>query len=198
MVGNKIRPLDAEQPPIDPIGVELVLGILSASVTLVSAVHQFGLFSKRDERVLQKFKSLREELLRLHNCLDDLILTIHRHSLYQSDETSERSLTDKRLTLSNTLFRLKQRDYYRWLDIKEAVFKVSQRSYLLISEIRSLSSETSDEQLAETLNNEILIPFDKLLLNFGSYEFGDFVSQLRQVLSDLDNTLNDVIYSHKL
>lgn len=36
--------------------------------------------------------------------------------------------------------------------------------------------------------------FDELLINFGSYNFGDFVGKRRTTLSQLDDTLNHLIY----
>lgn len=175
---------------IDPIAVELLLSILSTAISILAAIHQFGLFSKRDKKILKEFKNLRKQLLRLHNCLDDFILTINRHNNYNH----EGSLVNKKLTLSGTLFELKQQDYHRWLDIQELLYKLNKETYEIISNIRNLCLDISEQKMGDTLANEILHPFDDLLINFQSYEFGEFISRFRDAIRHLDDILAHLIY----
>lgn len=182
-----------KNPCIDPIGIELVLNILSTSISILSAIYQFGVFSRKDKTILKEFKNLRKQLLRLHNCLDDLILTVNRHSHYDR----ESSLINKKLTLSDTLFELKQQDYFRWIDIHESLCNLNQETFEIISNIRRLCLDISEREVRDSLTNEILTPFDDLLINFHSYEFGEFISKFRNALSHLDGILVKLIYHRR-
>lgn len=187
---NKNVYLSQTQESVDPIGIELLISILATSISIVSAIHQFGLYPKRDDKILKEFKRLRKQLLRIHNSLDDLILAVDRHDL--SNEKIK-SIEKKSLTLSDTLMELSPKDYYRWEDVRESIYELSQITFSVISNIRSLCSDLSDEGTLETLGNEVLSPFDDLLIHFSSYEFGKFVSEFRDALSKLDENLVKLI-----
>lgn len=184
------KPYPKNNSSIDPIGIELVLGILSTSISILSVTYQLGLFSRKNKKILKEFKNLRKQLLRLHNCLDDLILTVNRLHHYNP----EGSLLNKKLTLSDTHFALKQQDYYRWLDINESLYNLNQETFEVITNIRNLCLDISEREVMDTLSNEILAPFDELLINFQSYEFGQFISKFRDALSHLDGIIVDLIY----
>ena len=171
---------------IDPIGVELLLSILSLSVGVISAVHHFGGFTNKDREVAREFKKLREKVIRLHNCLDDFVLTLQRHSHYEISE--QEMLSNKKLTISETMFKLKDKDYYRWIDIQDSVARLTQEVYSIVSNIRTICFDyLHDSQ--DDRHHEILSQFDNLLINYSKYEIGEFVRELRSTISNLEKSI---------
>lgn len=177
---------------VDPIAVELILSLMSLSVSILSAVHQFGLLSKKDKNIQKEFRKLREQTLRLHNRLDDLLLLFEIYGSYEGNDVG--SLDSKKLTISDTLLILKEKDYLRWQDIQKSLHMLTQECYSLISKIRELSQNYPNSLINETLNTEIFVPFDKLLMNFNSYGLGDFLTQFRKALFQLDSTLVELTH----
>ena len=175
---------------IDPIGIGLILDILSISISILNTVHQFGLLSRKDKMIQEEFKKLREQTLRLHNRLDDLLLIFEIYGSYEGNDVG--SLDSKKLTISDTLIKLKEKDYLRWLDIQYSLHMLGQECYSLISNIRELSQNYP--KINEVLNPEIFVPFDKLFMNFSSYGFGDFVTQFRKALDQLQSTLAELTH----
>ena len=180
---------------VDPIGIELILEILSLSVSIVGVVHQIGWLSKRDKKIQQKFIKLREQTLRLHNNLDNLILKFKEYNeMYYNRNTS----FSRKLTISDTLFILKEKDYLEWLDLQKSIHGLSKECYSLIFKIRELSLNYPNSLINETLNKEIFMPFDELLIKFSSYEFIEFATQLRNALTKLESILDDLTRIHDI
>jgi len=175
--------INHESKYIDPVGVELVLSILSLSVGIISAVHHFGIFTNKNKDVAKEFKKLREKVIRLHNCLDDFVLTLQRHSHYEISENE--ILSNKRLTISETMFKLKDKDYYRWIDIQDSVTTLTQEVYSIVTNIRTICFDY-ERELSEEAHLEIFSQFDNLLINYSNYELGKFVSELRKTISNLE------------
>jgi len=174
---------------IDPIGIEIVLSILSLSVGVISVIYHFGVFSERNKSVSQEFKKLRQNVIRLHNCLDDFILTLQRHSHYEISE--EELLAKKKLTISATMFKLKDKDYCRWIDIQDSISRLTQETYSIIDNIRTTCFDYEDN-ISEGNHHEIIEQFDNLLINYSTYELGDFVSNLREAISNLEKVILDL------
>lgn len=180
---------------VDPIGIELVLSILSLSVSIVGVVHQLGWLSKRDKKIQKKFIKLREQTLRLHNNLDNLILKFKEYNeKYYNGDT----LFSRKLTISDTLFILKEKDYLDWLDLQKSIQGLSKEVYSLIFNIRELSLNYPNHLINETMNKEIFTPFDELLIKFNSYEFIEFATQLRNALTKLELILYDLTRIHNI
>jgi hypothetical protein len=175
---------------IDPIGAEIIISILGLSVSIISAVYQFGLFSRQNKNLKIEFKKLKRMTLKLHNCLDDFLLIINRHGHYE--DSNESSIVSENILLSATLMNLKEKDYYRWLDLKDSINKINKQAYLTIGKIREISEEIDEGSCAETMKKEIFLSFDKLLLNFGQLKLGTFVGELREAINHLDNLIADI------
>jgi len=181
---------------IDPIGAEFILSVLGVVIGTISAIHQFGFFPRKDKRIRDEFRSLREQVLRLHNSLDEIILTFERYSHYK-DQNIKINIFSRNITISSTTMKLKEKDYIKWLDIRESLFKVSKNVYSIVSKIRALSLEFDINEDIEFLNEVIVSNFDELLSNFGNYNLGDFLGKLRKHLSELDNYLLKIYASHE-
>jgi len=174
---------------IDPVGIELLLAIFSTAVTVASAIHQFGLFPRKREKILTGFENLNQEIMKLQNTLDDFILTAQRYSSDSSDKVLEKNP----ITISGTLMYLKERDYLRWIDIHDSIKRIDSQIYLIISKIRSLSLEYFQQYSEEPFDNELLKPFDELILNMSRMTFGEFIKELRELLNMLSKKMYRLI-----
>jgi hypothetical protein len=176
---------------IDPIGVEIILQFIAPTVAIISLLHQFGVFSKKDHKIKKKFKKLHKQTIKLHNYLDSLILIIQRHS-NDNEQNKQESLINKRLTIKETQILLKEKDHIGWTDIQKSLHELSKEYYLLLSEIRELCEDESIEY-DDLLYWDVFDEFDELLINFGIYEVGDFVSKLRAVINNLTINIRSLI-----
>jgi hypothetical protein len=149
MENRKIKQIDKL---IDPIGIETIISILGLSIGIVSAMHQFGVFGSNRKKLAKSFKLLYKQTLSVHNCLDEVILVIQRHSRYSIDNAS---IIGRRLTLSDSLFDLKERDYQKWIDIKETIFQISKDTYEIISKIRKVYTDYEGDESYEIMNKSV-------------------------------------------
>ena len=169
---------------IDPIAIELILSILSTTASILGTIFQFGALFKKTDGLRNDAHALRRQLMRLHNSLDDLILTIQRHD----HQRKEDRISSKALTSSGTVMFLERRDYWRWIDLQYEIQKLSQETFVIISSIRERFAEAqggvSDSEAVELFRS-----FDELFLNWSNYTVGEFVGKFRQALTDLDSQL---------
>ncbi len=178
----------------DPIGLEPFLTILSSAISVLSFAYQFGLLSTRHRRIRGNFSRMRTEVLRLHNCLDDLVLALQRHSQFANLHLGQDPrASDRKATLAETLLELREADYLRWRDLQDKIQTLAQAIYRLLSDTRRLVQELGDERLVETLGKEVFSLVDELLIGLGNVSFGDFVAGLRNVLAKLEETLTYVV-----
>ena len=180
-----------EERLIDPLGIELIVSVLSLAIGTISAIYQFGLFSKKDKRIRDEFKLLRQQVLRLQNSLDDIILTFDRYSNYD-DRNINYNIFHGKITISSTIMKLKEKDYIKWLDIKESLHTISQNVYTIIAKLRTLNLKFEIIEEEEFFNKVIVGNFDELLINFSKYNIGEFLSKLRKNLSQLENYLLEI------
>lgn len=180
-----------ENDCIDPIGLELILKVLSTGASILGVVFQFRSQIKKSGGPRNELQALRRQLLRLHNSLDDIILIIQRH-----DHQQERNrVASSRVTPSGTVMSLAARDYLRWIDIDNEVHKLSQETFSIISEIRKSFFAQETFEISDKLDSKLFASFDELFINWGNYTVGEFVGKFRNALSDLDSALIEIIES---
>jgi hypothetical protein len=177
----------------DPIGVELVVGILGTAVGIVGIAHDFGFLLPRHKRILNAFKRLRDETYKLQKLMDDTMLTIRSHIEASKDDPQAIGLTQAPPTLSATLMKLRRTDYVRWHDIQEKLNSVNAEIYRQKNEIREALYEIGEDDVVEELDNEMLKPFDGLLAGFSMLSFGDLAVGLRRAIISLEGTIEKII-----
>jgi hypothetical protein len=180
----------------DPIAIEPVLAVLSIVVHILSFSREFAVLSTKNRRIRQNFRRLREEVLRLNNAIDDVILTVGRHAHYANLDIGEGPpVTNRRPTVSDTLIELREGDYARWRDTRDRIHELGESVYRVMSDTRKAVQEVDNEPLVQSLDADVFSKVDEVIIGFGSSTFGDVVAKLRQVLSELDKMLKHV-YEH--
>jgi hypothetical protein len=181
-----------EEITIDPIGFEPLLSIFSLVVSIVSLIHDFGLFPI-NSRETNQLEDLYREVLRLQNVLDDLILTFHRYK----SKTGNEDLEQESLSLSSTLFDLNEREYYRWLDLQDRIQEINQNVYSLISKMRLMNLKHMKKSSHEIFSSDLFTSLDELILRMGEIKFAEFIRELRLYLDKLQKKLYGLIHSKK-
>lgn len=169
----------------DPIGVELVLAILSLGISCVSAAHQFGWIGKNDKK---QFRKMKELVLSVMDELDNLVLIFHRHQSY-SQSTTKQKPESQRISIRETMMDLQERDYHRFNSIRHAVNSLTTKLGNVLSALRQAEIEIG--RPAELLKDqELFHVFDDLLLNFSNLTIPEFVGRLRTALDALNGKLS--------
>ena len=176
-----------ENQIVDPIGIDLGLTILGTAVTVMAFLHQFYTSNgrKKNTHLTYKLTMIKRELLRLQGSLDNLILILERAG--HADKSID--FSKKSLSISDTMFDLKEEDYYRWLDVQDALKQIDRKIYEIISEIRALDLLESEYHITRVLNEELINKFDQLVLSIGQISFARLISELRSLLKDLTNAI---------
>lgn len=174
---------------VDPNGVELGLAIFSTAITTISFIYQFGPKIQRYQ-LENKIREIRREILRLQNSIDDFVLTLER----MSNNMPDMSLHGRKVSMSDTMFKLRDRDYQRWILIQDAVKRIDQKLYKTISEIREMELGEEEEK---PISPKLMKTTDELILGMGRLSFDDFVVSLRNLLNEIDKELSDMMYSKK-
>lgn len=80
----------------------------------------------------------------------------------------------------------------RWIDIQDAIKEIDQRVFKLLSEIRLLTFNNMDVYHYEALDDNLLLSFDKLLLEMSNLKSFDFIFKMRHLLKDLSTRLTEL------
>ena len=172
----------------DPIGLELIVSLVSLALASVSILNQFGLLPEREGRAVREFRRLRSSILNANNDLDSLVLLFQRFT-----STSNRDQPfGGRMSLSDTLMELQDQDYQRWNSIRENLNMVASDIADINSMLRSFEFEAgqSDFSLRDA---DLLHVFDDLFLSIGSVSVVEFVSTLRSALGSLTDRLDNLL-----
>jgi hypothetical protein len=180
--------MNSKRDYIDPVGVELAISIFSTLISVVSLLVEMGIPLKKQKDIKEKIEAIQQEILRLHNALDDLILTLERMRL----RTDDIDISNNSCTISDTLLELRERDYLRWADIRDAIKRIDTNIYILLKEVRALSIKYASEHTREPFDQELIASFDNVLLGMSKFTFGEFISELRALLNLLSNRLGEL------
>jgi hypothetical protein len=179
---------------IDPVGIDLALTVFGTSVTVLAFLHQY--FSSRSNhesaRVRQGLLLIRRELFRLQGALDNLVLILER----VSHQNKDIDLSNASFSISATMLRLREEDYYRWLDVQDAMKHVDRRIYEMISEIRSLTLDYLNKYPHEPFDKSLTEEFDHLLLHMSEMNFVDFIGKVRILLQQLTHRMAEIGHMH--
>lgn len=174
---------------IDPVGAEFLPGVVSTLVTVIATLHQFGVFARKRMKFLSEFEDIHREIMRLQNSLDDFVLLVQRYTALTQNEEIEQ----KNITIAGTLMNLHERDYYRWMDLQDAIKHLDQKIYAAISKIRKLGLRYSAEQSKEVVESDLIESFDSLLLKIGQKTFVEFVKELRTLIRKTAERLTELV-----
>ena len=174
---------------IDPIGIELAIAIFSTSLTTIAFIHQFRPFFRRKTFSL-KIRKIRREIIKLQNSIDDLVLILERLS-YQDPKIR---LTDRKSTISDTLFHLKEEDYVRWLAIHDSIKQIDRNIYDIISEVREL---VELEDISVISESKLTSEADQILMTLGEMTFDKLILNLRRLVKQLRRTVEHELHNHE-
>ena len=174
---------------IDPIGIELAIAIFSTSLTTIAFIHQFRPYFRR-KPLSKKIRKIRREIIKLQNSVDDFVLILER----LSHQDPEIQLSDRNSTISDTLFRLKEKDYVRWLVIHDSIKQVDRNIYDMISEVRDLMELEDISGISESkLTNQA----DRILMSLGETTFDRLVLDIRSLVKQLRREIELVSHDRK-
>ena len=178
---------------IDPIGLELVIAILSLSVTTLAALNQFGVLPSKAPKSTHEFKRLRNAILQAQNQLDNLVLTFQTYVSYSDNNGLQDNSV---MTITSTLMYLHKNDYRRWNFIRTAISDVAHEVASVVRELHILESEL-DESVDALDDQYLLSVFDDLFLKLSSVTLSEFVKRLRDALDVLSKSLAHVAETHQ-
>ena len=163
---------------IDPVGVELALGIYSALLSTVAFLHMFEP-QLREIRERKRLRRVRDAVLAIQNSIDDLLLTFARAQSYDVS-------LDGSLSINETMLDLKERDFHRWRSIRDAIERNRRELYDSIDLIRR---EEIEEEKSGRFASELVQETDHVLLSMGEMSLSQFVLTLRELAASLDDNL---------
>ncbi len=96
------------------------------------------------------------------------------------------------MSISDTMFNLKEKDYYRWQTIREMIHSISRRVFNLVARLREEQADALSHSSNQLVQDDVLVKFDKLVMGIGQMNFADFVDKLRSSLNALSHRLSEL------
>ena len=172
---------------VDPIGLDLIMSILSTIISSVSFVFQV---KSMDGKPRIHYKS---ELEQVKKQLNNLEAEIDKYSILFSNVKLEGSkrLEDRSLTIRDTKMLLKLNDYKNWRNLDSRIKNIQAELSVIISKCRKEMMFAGSRDIKDSKLNQITDDFDSLMENLSSSTHNEFIKESRILIGNICGWINE-------
>jgi hypothetical protein len=165
----------------DPIGIEIILLILTTSFHAISVFIQFQEASKQ-ERIREKFLEIESQTLDLNRELTKFV------GILSSLNQEGYELSNKKLTIEDTLLELRENQYYAYLEITKEINTINNIIQAELNTLRENEKTFLSNGIKSESSFDLANSFDNLMLSYSTLSFMDFIEKLQSFSNILHET----------
>ena len=177
---NRIKDENASK---DPIGLEVALLILQILVNTIPVIQTYQ--NNRNLELENQLSKIQGQISKLQDISKQIV------GIMAVSSSQNHFNRDAKISIRDTLFLLKQSDFFRWMQLEGALKEVDIEIYKLKSDLRSYAMQNNGN-LDIDVNDHLVTTLDNLLSNMNEMNFFEFVSGLNDSISEISKRLVDL------
>lgn len=176
----------------DPIGVELLIGILALTVTSVGAyLSAIPLLERRAKKsaMLLVLRGIRDQADLLANTIDDFIRLIENAQSYHPNL----DFMSKACTVRGTLLKLKLRDYRRWYEINDKLSQIRTATSKIHARIEQINLQEGQTSGLIAYDDNLIEAIDDAIIGLSRRSILELAVQLREIVDKVSSRTHEIL-----